>query len=300
MCLNQLVTLFIFILLSHYTSTRFEIASCPGCPGGNSVYMHKMVRVVRFKVCTHCNVTVYRNTLPLQCGRDSWPRNVSKVGYAVMLQACSVRCQYWPSHQRDHTVTAWAGLNVQRDTSPPSAPLAFYTSMMLLAPVTNWEPHGVTLAGYCYAMKHGLKIQIVTPYRVGHLQRYGVTVRGNVTSAYPPVVDRQSTKTYSTYQLLFIHIVTARWYNKVDAWWQNKLKINSASSWFHHLHMSSCTVNETCKNWENTCDRYGSQSSKLSSSKHRGSFPRQVLELARLIPMYRVIHKSLRDVRPVR
>jgi hypothetical protein len=31
-----------------------------------------------------------------------------------------------------------------------------------------------------------MKVQIVTPYRVSHLQRYGVTVRGNVTSVYPP------------------------------------------------------------------------------------------------------------------
>jgi hypothetical protein len=68
----------------------------------------------------------------------------------------------------------------------PSAPLAFFTFMMLLAPVTKWEPHGVTLAGYCYAMRHGMNVQIVTPYRVSHLQRYGVTVRGNVTSVYPP------------------------------------------------------------------------------------------------------------------
>jgi hypothetical protein len=29
-----------------------------------------------------------------------------------------------------------------------------------------------------------MKVQIVTPYRVSHLQRYGVTVRGNVTSVY--------------------------------------------------------------------------------------------------------------------
>jgi hypothetical protein len=43
---------------------------------------------------THCNVTAYRNTVSWQCGRDSWPRNVSKVGYAVMLRACSVRCRY--------------------------------------------------------------------------------------------------------------------------------------------------------------------------------------------------------------
>jgi hypothetical protein len=47
---------------------------------------------------------------------------------------------------------------------------------------TNWEPHGVTLAGYCYAKRHVLKVQIVTPYRVSHWQRYGVTVRGYVTS----------------------------------------------------------------------------------------------------------------------
>jgi hypothetical protein len=59
--------------------------------------------------------------------------------------------------------------------------------MMFLVPVTNWEPHGVTLAGYCYAMGYGMKFQIVTPYRVSHLQSYGVKVRGNVTSVYPPL-----------------------------------------------------------------------------------------------------------------
>jgi hypothetical protein len=53
------------------------------------------------------------------------------------------------------------------------------------API-NLEPHGATLAGYCYAVRHGMKVQLVTPYRVSHLQRYGVTARGNVTSVYPP------------------------------------------------------------------------------------------------------------------
>ena len=53
-------------------------------------------------------------------------------------------------------------------------------------PVTNWEPQCLTLAGYCYAVRHGMKVQLVTPYRVSHLQRYGVTARGNVTSVYPP------------------------------------------------------------------------------------------------------------------
>jgi hypothetical protein len=70
---------------------------------------------------------------------------------------------------------------------------------MLLAPVTNWEPHDVTLSEYCYGMRHGVKVQIVTLYRVSHLNvtalRYAVTlqcvptftVRGNATSMYPPI-----------------------------------------------------------------------------------------------------------------
>jgi hypothetical protein len=52
--------------------------------------------------------------------------------------------------------------------------------------VTNWESPGVMLAGYCYAMRHGMKVQIVTQYCASHLQRYGVTERVNVTSVYPP------------------------------------------------------------------------------------------------------------------
>ena len=32
-----------------------------------------------------------------------------------------------------------------------------------------------------------MKIQLVTPYRASHLQRYGVTLRGNVTSVDPPL-----------------------------------------------------------------------------------------------------------------
>jgi hypothetical protein len=70
---------------------------------------------------------------------------------------------------------------VQRDmSSPSSAPVAFFIFMLLLAPVTNWEPHGVTLLGFCNAMGHEMKVQIVTPYRV----RHNVTVHSNVTSVY--------------------------------------------------------------------------------------------------------------------
>jgi len=43
------------------------------------------------------------------------------------------------------------------------------------------------LAGYCYAVRHGMKVQLLTPYRVSHLQSYGVTVRGNVTIVCPPL-----------------------------------------------------------------------------------------------------------------
>ena len=64
------------------------------------------------------------------------------------------------------------------------------------APVTNWEPHGLTFAGYCYVVRHGMKVQLVTPYRVTHLQRYGVTVRGNVTSVDPPLMSKMHSASF--------------------------------------------------------------------------------------------------------
>jgi hypothetical protein len=85
---------------------------------------------------------------------------------------------------------------MQHDTSQMSAHLAIFTFMMLLAPVINWEPHCVMLAGYCYAMRHGMKVQIITPFRVSQLQRYGVTVCGNVTSVYVPSVLKHAGTIY--------------------------------------------------------------------------------------------------------
>jgi hypothetical protein len=97
---------------------------------------------------------------------------------ATSLRACSVRCRYLAVASK-----GWYGYGLSmtgratwHDTT------ARFKFMMLLAPVANWEPRGVTLAGYCYGMRHGMKVRIVTPFRVSHLQRYGVTVRGNVTS----------------------------------------------------------------------------------------------------------------------
>jgi hypothetical protein len=136
--------------------------------------------------CVHiCDVNANRNTVSWQCGRDSLPHNVSKFDYAVTLRACSVRCRY--------LVVASMGLysyglrKSGRATWPVTTVRSphFFTITMLLVPVKkNWEPHGVTLARYCYVIRHGLKVQIETPYRVSHLQSYGVTVRGNVTSVY--------------------------------------------------------------------------------------------------------------------
>jgi hypothetical protein len=36
-----------------------------------------------------------------------------------------------------------------------------------------------------------MKVQFVTSYHASHFQRYGVTVRGNVTSVYPPLCVRE-------------------------------------------------------------------------------------------------------------
>ena len=44
------------------------------------------------------------------------------------------------------------------------------------APVTNCEPRGVTIAGYCYAVRHGMKVQLVNSVlcqSLATLRRYG-------------------------------------------------------------------------------------------------------------------------------
>jgi hypothetical protein len=74
---------------------------------------------------------------------------------------------------------------VQHDTSLPSAPLAFFTFMMLLSPVINCEPHDVMLEGYRYAMRHGMEVQVVTPHHACRLQCSGVMERNHITSVYP-------------------------------------------------------------------------------------------------------------------
>ena len=117
------------------------------------------------------NVTPYRDSVDGTCDHVTYQKLVMRLRHGLVQCAAGIS----PSHQRDGTVTAWAGVDGQRDTSPPPTAL-----------VTNWERQCVTLAGYCYAVKHGMKVQVVTPYRVSLLQRYGVTVCDDVTSVYPP------------------------------------------------------------------------------------------------------------------
>ena len=72
--------------------------------------------------CTHTVVTLPRTVTPY---RDSvygthyvtYQKLVTRQRYGLVRCAVGI----WPSHQRDDTVTAGAGLDVQRDTSPPSA-----------------------------------------------------------------------------------------------------------------------------------------------------------------------------------
>jgi len=77
------------------------------------------------------------NTVSWQCERGSWPRNVSKVGYAVTLRACSVSCRY------------------------------------LAVTSKGWYGYGRSKCGRA-------------AWRcTSTLSRYGVTLRGNVTSVDP-------------------------------------------------------------------------------------------------------------------
>jgi hypothetical protein len=69
-----------------------------------------------------------------------------------------VRCRYLAVASKGSYGYVLSRSDVLSDTSLPSVPLVFFTFMMLLVPVTNWEPHGVTLAGHCYVTRHGMKV----------------------------------------------------------------------------------------------------------------------------------------------
>ena len=118
-------------------------------------------------------VTSYRDSV--DGTRVTYQKLVTRSRYEFVRLAVGI----WPSHQRDDTVTAGAVLDVQRDTSPPSAASC---KDIPRTPVTNWEPQGVRLAGHGQAVRHGMEVQLVNAYRVSHLQRdsvlhYAVTLQ---------------------------------------------------------------------------------------------------------------------------
>jgi hypothetical protein len=55
-----------------------------------------------------------------------------------------------------------------------------------------------------------MQFQLVTAYRVSHLQRYGVTVRGNVTSVYQPLSSSPQRHQLASNQSLLTHIQRAQ------------------------------------------------------------------------------------------
>ena len=72
-------------------------------------------------------VTLPRTVTPYRHSVDGTRDHVTYRKLVTLSHYGLVRCAVgiWPSHQRDDMVTAWAGLDVQRDTSPPSAIFSF-------------------------------------------------------------------------------------------------------------------------------------------------------------------------------
>jgi hypothetical protein len=72
----------------------------------------------------------------------------------------------------------WTGsVTVTRNHRPLLYESAASCKDIARPPLTNWEPHCLKLAGYCYTVRQGMKVQLVTPYHVIHLQRYEVTLQ---------------------------------------------------------------------------------------------------------------------------
>jgi len=73
------------------------------------------------------NVTPYRDSVDKTRDLVTYQKLVTRSRYGLVRHAVGI----WPSHQKDDTVTAGASVDVQRDTSPPSAPLSFSLLVLL-------------------------------------------------------------------------------------------------------------------------------------------------------------------------
>ena len=122
------------------------------------------------------NVTPYRDRVDGTCDHVTYQKLVTRLFGVLSVFGCRIKGMV-----RLRPEQVWTGSVTRHHRPLLAADIAW-------APVTNWERQCVTLAGYCYAVRHGMKVQLVTLYRVSLLQCYGVKVRGNVTSVYPPLV----------------------------------------------------------------------------------------------------------------
>jgi hypothetical protein len=85
-----------------------------------------------------------------------------------------------------------------------------------------------------------MKVQIITPYRVSHLQRYSVTVCGNITSVYLPLLyikeQYNELSVNCTFVGSFYKITTDAWYKcnihgvskKFGEWYQKTNKTETS------------------------------------------------------------------------
>ena len=74
-------------------------------------------------------VTPYRDSVDGTRDRVTYQKLLMRSRYGLVRCAVGI----WPSHQSDGTVKAGASVDLQRDTSPPTAHLPFFSLLMLLS-----------------------------------------------------------------------------------------------------------------------------------------------------------------------
>jgi hypothetical protein len=134
-----------------------------------------------------CNVIAYRNTVSWRCGRDLWPRHVSKVGYAVTLRACSLCCRYLAVASN-----GWYGYGMSRSGRATWHVTTVRSSRLLYIHDASGS-RNKRGTPWCNARRILLRFEVrdessdrnsVSCQSLTTLRRYGTC--GNVTSVYPP------------------------------------------------------------------------------------------------------------------
>jgi len=87
------------------------------------------------------NVTQSRDSVDRARDCTTYQKLVTWSRYGLVWCAAGI----WPSHQRDDTAMVGASVDMQRDTLPPSAPLPFFSLLMLLSWRVVWICSAVRL-----------------------------------------------------------------------------------------------------------------------------------------------------------